>query len=208
MSNKYFHSKLNNRISLFYYFTVWFLSHSHRCIYYIIGSKFSFDPSIDDTSSLLECHHNGSKRSLADTSVTSTADLSVFSTITRSQAHENSVDTHSNMSDGSAGGTSSVGSGMGLLNSHKLSSSHSTPRATPHAPSPDVLRIYVPYSSPLQTPMASPQNGDVIRSPPCSFPDSNKIRIKIDNQDDLPTPLVEHGQIKQFGVETPEIDLK
>lgn len=143
--------------------------------------------------------------------MTSTADLSVFSTITRSQAHENSLDTHSNMSDGSAGGASSVGSGIGVVNSsHKILSAHSTPRATPHAPSPDVLRIYVPYSSPLQTPMVSPQNGDILRSPPCSLSDSNKIRIKIDNQDDLPTPLVEHGQIKPFGIErnSPEIDLK
>lgn len=168
---------------------------------------------MDDTSSLLDCHHGGSKRSLADTSVTSTADLSVFSTITRSQAHENSLDTHSNMSDGSAGGASSVGSGIGAVNCHhRALSSHSTPRATPHAPSPDVLRIYVPYSSPLQTPMASPQNGDVVsvRTPPCVFPDVNKIRIKIDNQDDLPTPLVEHGQIKHFGIEidSPEMDLK
>lgn len=178
----------------------------------LAGSKFSFDPSMDDTSSLLDCHHGGSKRSLADTSVTSTADLSVFSTITRSQAHENSLDTHSNMSDGSAGGASSVGSGIGPVNCHhRALSSHSTPRATPHAPSPDVLRIYVPYSSPLQTPMASPQNGEIvsIRTPPCVFPDVNKIRIKIDN-DDLPTPLVEHGQIKSFGIEidSPEMDLK
>lgn len=112
------------------------------------------------------------------------------------------------MSDGSAGGASSVGSGIGVANSsHKMISAHSTPRATPHAPSPDVLRIYVP-PSPLQTPMVSPQNGDILRFPPCSFSDSNKIRIKIDNQDDLPTPLVEHGQIKPFGLESPEIDLK
>lgn len=198
---------------LFTLFSKTILKHFEKQIFLIkkktlfIGSKFSFDPSIDDTSSLLECQHGGSKRSLADTSVTSTADLSVFSTITRSQAHENSLDTHSNMSDGSAGGASSVGSGIGLANSHKIST-HSTPRATPHAPSPDVLRIYVPYS-PLQTPTASPQNGDVLRSPPCSFPDSNKIRIKIDNNmDDLPTPLVEHGQIIPLTIESPEIDLK
>lgn len=66
---------------------------------------------MDDASSLLDCDHGGSRRSLADTSVTSTADLSVFSTVTRSQAHENSLDTHSNMSDNSLGGASSVGSG-------------------------------------------------------------------------------------------------
>lgn len=190
-------------------FIIKYMSLLLKVLIYFIGSKFSFDPSIDDTSSLLECQHGGSRRSLADTSVTSTADLSVFSTITRSQAHENSLDTHSNMSDGSAGGASSVGSGIGAANcTHKMMSAHSTPRATPHAPSPDVLRIYVPYSSPLQTPMVSPQNGEILRSPLCLFPDGNKIRIKIDNQDDLPTPLVEHGQIKPFGIESPEIDLK
>ncbi|XP_018567845.1 USP6 N-terminal-like protein [Anoplophora glabripennis] len=168
------------------------------------GSKFSFDPSIDDASSLLECEHTGSRRSLADTSVTSTADLSVFSTITRSQAHENSLDTHSNMSDNSVGGASSVGSGIGATSSlQRAVSSHSTPRATPHNPSPDILRIYVPYS-PLDTPIASPHNGD-IQKVPCSFLDTNKIRIRIDN-DELPTPLVEHGQIKNFRIDSP-VDL-
>ncbi|XP_066148350.1 USP6 N-terminal-like protein [Euwallacea fornicatus] len=168
------------------------------------GSKFSFDPSMDDASSLLDCEHNGSRRSLADTSVTSTADLSVFSTITRSQAHENSLDTHSNMSDNSVGGASSIGSGMPK---QCFTSAQSTPRATPHNPSPDVLRIYVPYS-PLDTPIASPHNGDVQKMHPCSFPEMNKIRIRIDN-DELPTPLVEHGHIKHFRLESPEtVDLK
>lgn len=90
-------------------------------------------------------------------------------------------------------------------------SSHSTPRATPHNPSPDVLRIYVPYSPNETTPVASPQNGDMLRSrsPPGLFTEHNKIRIRIDN-DDLPTPLVEHGQIRSFGqrIGSPEIDLK
>ncbi|KAK4877243.1 hypothetical protein RN001_009749 [Aquatica leii] len=174
----------------------------------LAGSKFSFDPSIDDASSLLDCQHTGSRRSLADTSVTSTADLSVFSTITRSQAHENSLDTHSNISENSVGAISSVGSGIVQSSSIQKQplSAHSTPRATPHNPSPDVLRIYVPYS-PLDTPIASPQNGDVRKSPPTSFPDGNKIRIRIDN-DDFPTPLVEHGQIKHFRIENPDFDLK
>lgn len=161
---------------------------------------------MDDASSLLDCEHTGSRRSLADTSVTSTADLSVFSTITRSQAHENSLDTHSNMSDNSVGGGSSVGSGIGASSAlQKALSTHSTPRATPHNPSPDVLRIYVPYS-PLDTPIASPQNGDVHKSLPYAFPD-NRIRIRVDN-DELPTPLVEHGQIKSFRIDSPEFDLK
>ncbi|XP_060520368.1 USP6 N-terminal-like protein isoform X5 [Cylas formicarius] len=168
------------------------------------GSKFSFDPSLDDASSLLDCDHTGSRRSLADTSVTSTADLSVFSTVTRSQAHENSLDTHSNMSDNSVGAASSVGSGIAGL--PKPFSTQSTPRATPHNPSPDVLRIYVPYS-PLDTPIPSPHNGDLPKMYPSSFPEMNKIRIRIDN-DELATPLVEHGQIKHFRLENPEIDLK
>ncbi|XP_067002612.1 USP6 N-terminal-like protein [Anabrus simplex] len=172
------------------------------------GSKFSFDPSIDDASSLLD-HHGGSRRSLADTSVTSTADLSVFSTTTRSQALDNSLDTHSNASDGSAGGASSGGSGIGHPGSvQRGPSAHSTPRATPHAPSPDVVRIYVPYASSSPTPTASPQNGDVPRSLPRPLHDQNKIRIRIDNQEEQ-TPIVEHGQlIKPFRIDSPEIDLK
>ncbi|GLH09828.1 Uncharacterized protein GBIM_14871 [Gryllus bimaculatus] len=173
------------------------------------GSKFSFDPSIDDASSLLDCHHSSSRRSLADTSVTSTADLSVFSTTTRSQVLDNSLDTHSNASDGSGDGASSVGSGIGHTSViQRGASSHSTPRATPHAPSPDIVRIYVPYSSITTTPTASPQNGDVPRSLPRPLHDQNRIRIRIDNQDEQ-TPVVEHGQfIRPFHVESSEIDLK
>lgn len=48
----------------------------------------------DDSVSAL-----GSRRSLADTSVTSTADLSVFSS-GRSHAPDNSLDTHSISDDG------------------------------------------------------------------------------------------------------------
>lgn len=69
---------------------------------------------MDDGSSLLG---EGSRRSLAETSITSTADLSVFSSAPRSQA----ADTHSLDTD--------QGSGP----------------ATPTPRSPDVLRIYVPY---------------------------------------------------------------
>lgn len=173
------------------------------------GSKFSFDPSIDDASSLLECHHSSSRRSLADTSVTSTADLSVFSTTTRSHVLDNSLDTHSNVSDGSADGTSSVGSGVGHTSVvQRGSSCHSTPRATPRAPSPDIVRIYVPYSTVTPTPSASPQNGDVPRSLPRPLHDQNRIRIRIDNQDEE-TPVVEHGRfIRPFRIESSEIDLK
>lgn len=35
----------------------------------------------------------------------------------------------------------------------------------------------------------------------------NKIRIRIDN-DELATPLVEHGRIKQFLLEAPEFDMQ
>ncbi|XP_063986391.1 USP6 N-terminal-like protein [Diachasmimorpha longicaudata] len=138
------------------------------------GSKFSFDPSIDDGTS-----PHGSRRSLADTSVTSTADLSVFSSATRSQALDNSLDTQSNMSVGS--------SGSGGL---------PTPRATPHQPSPDVVRIYVPYS-PL-----SPNSfkEDLQRTLPRSL-ETNKIRIKIDPDE---TPIVD---LKPFSLDSPDVEL-
>ncbi|XP_047096814.1 USP6 N-terminal-like protein isoform X1 [Schistocerca piceifrons] len=172
------------------------------------GSKFSFDPSIDDASSLLDCHHSGSRRSLADTSVTSTADLSVFSTTTRSQALDNSLDTHSNASEGSAGGASSGGSAS--VQRGPSASARSTPRATPRAPSPDVVRIYVPYASSSPTPAGSPQpqNGDVPRSLPRPLDDHNRIRIRVDPQEEQ-TPVVEHGQlVRPFRLDSPEFDLK
>lgn len=144
-------------------------------LYVCAGSKFSFDPSIDDGMS-----PHGSRRSLAETSVTSTADLSVFSSATRSQALDNSLDTQSNMSVGS--------SGSGGL---------PTPRASSHQPSPDVVRIYVPYSSP------SPAScNDRL---PCTLPrtlDTNKIRIRVDPDK---TPVVEN--LKPFSLESPDYEL-
>ncbi|XP_014370114.1 USP6 N-terminal-like protein isoform X2 [Papilio machaon] len=114
----------------------------------------------------------GSRRSLADTSVTSTADLSVFSS-GRSHAPDNSLDTHSIVSDD---GTGSDGSGLrhwrrfepdtyasqaqpllyrsgicGMSIQRAPSTAHSTPRGTPHPPSvspmsDDVVRIHVTYN--------------------------------------------------------------
>ncbi|CAL7935650.1 unnamed protein product [Xylocopa violacea] len=139
------------------------------------GSKFSFDPSLDDGAS-----PNGSRRSLADTSVTSTADLSVFSSATRSQALDNSLDTQSNISNAS--------SGSGGL---------PTPRATPHQPSPDVVRIYVPYTSPL----SGSYKDDLPRTLPRSL-ETNRIRIRVDPDQ---TPVVEN--LKPFSLESPEIEL-
>ncbi|KAL1117297.1 hypothetical protein AAG570_004623, partial [Ranatra chinensis] len=81
------------------------------------GSKFSLEPSLDDTSSLLG---EGSRRSLAETSITSTADLSVFSSAPRSQG--------------------------GGDDNHSLDTDSGPPTPTPR--SPDILRIYVPYESP------------------------------------------------------------
>ncbi|XP_012273830.1 USP6 N-terminal-like protein [Orussus abietinus] len=139
------------------------------------GSKFSFDPSLEDGVS-----PNGSRRSLADTSVTSTADLSVFSSAARSQALDNSLDTQSNISDGS--------SGSGGL---------PTPRATSHQPSPDIVRIYVPYTPP------SPALGtnDVPRHLPRTL-ETNKIRIRVDPDR---TPVVEN--LKPFTLDSPELEL-
>lgn len=139
------------------------------------GSKFSFDPSLDDGAS-----PNGSRRSLADTSVTSTADLSVFSSATRSQALDNSLDTQSNISNAS--------SGSGGL---------PTPRATPHQPSPDIVRIYVPYTSP----MSGSYKDDLPRTLPRSL-ETNRIRIRVDPDQ---TPIVEN--LKPFSLENPEVEL-
>ncbi|CAD1475306.1 unnamed protein product [Heterotrigona itama] len=139
------------------------------------GSKFSFDPSLDDGAS-----PNGSRRSLADTSVTSTADLSVFSSATRSQALDNSLDTQSNISNAS--------SGSGGL---------PTPRATPHQPSPDIVRIYVPYTSP----MSGSYKDDLPRTLPRSL-ETNRIRIRVDPDQ---TPIVEN--LKPFSLESPEVEL-
>lgn len=142
-----------------------------------VGSKFSFDPSLDDGTS-----PNGSRRSLAETSVTSTADLSVFSSATRSQALDNSLDTQSNISNAS--------SGSGGL---------PTPRATPHQPSPDVVRIYVPYTSPASA--AVSYKDDLPRTLPRSL-DTNKIRIRVDPDQ---TPIVEN--LKPFSLESPDVEL-
>lgn len=139
------------------------------------GSKFSFDPSLDDGAS-----PNGSRRSLADTSVTSTADLSVFSSATRSQALDNSLDTHSNISNAS--------SDSGGL---------PTPRATPHQPSPDVVRIYVPYTSPI----SGSYKDDLPRTLPRSL-ETNRIRIRVDPDQ---TPIVEN--LKPFSLESPDVEL-
>ncbi|XP_034177541.1 USP6 N-terminal-like protein [Osmia lignaria lignaria] len=139
------------------------------------GSKFSFDPSLDDGAS-----SNGSRRSLADTSVTSTACLSVFSSATRSQALDNSLDTQSNISNDS--------SGSGGL---------PTPRATPHQPSPDVVRIYVPYTSPI----SGSYKDDLPRTLPRSL-ETNRIRIRVDPDQ---TPIVEN--LKPFSLENPEVEL-
>lgn len=60
---------------------------------FVAGSKFSLEQSMDDGSSLIG---DGSRRSLAETSITSTADLSVFSSAPRSQAADTqSLDTDS-----------------------------------------------------------------------------------------------------------------
>lgn len=130
--------------------------------------------------------------------MTSTADLSVFSSVTRSHAQDNSLDTHSNVSDDSE---------------PRAITPTATPRMLtpqPSAPSPDVVRIYVPYTSP-QPSSPCRQNGDLPpRSLPCPLTsDQNKIRIKVDNNSqEEQTPIVEHGLIKPFQLNSPEIDLK
>ena len=112
--------------------------------------------------------------------MTSTADLSVFSSATRSQALDNSLDTQSNISEGS--------SGSGGL---------PTPRATPHQPSPDVVRIYVPY-----TPLSQGSFKDELQNTLPRALETNKIRIRIDPDE---TPVVEN--LKPFALDSPEFDM-
>lgn len=144
----------------------------------VTGSKFSLEPSLDDASSLL---NEGSRRSLAETSVTSTADLSVFSSATRSHA----PDTHS-AGDGDTGDESG---------------GPDTPRA-----SPDVVRIYVPYHSP--TPPISPQNGEVPR--PGDHNKIRIVVMDTPSpHEDSATPLAELGPpFKPFLLDQPTVDLK
>ncbi|XP_021206040.1 USP6 N-terminal-like protein isoform X2 [Bombyx mandarina] len=156
----------------------------------------------------------GSRRSLADTSVTSTADLSVFSS-GRSHAPDNSLDTHSNVSDD---GTGSDGSGVcGMSIQRAPSTSHSTPRATPHPPSAspmsdDVVRIHVTYNpltaSPSHLHPVSPKKyktytDDHLKPISLGFytsngtnnvPSDNRIRIQVPSED-LLTPVVDSGRI-------------
>ncbi|XP_028162292.1 USP6 N-terminal-like protein isoform X3 [Ostrinia furnacalis] len=162
----------------------------------------------DDSASAL-----GSRRSLADTSVTSTADLSVFSS-GRSHAPDNSLDTHSNVSDD---GTGSDGSGIcGLSIQRAPSTTHSTPRATPHPPSvsplsDDVVRIHVTYNplaaSPSHLHPVSPSKykayeehhkpmtlGFYPSNGANNLPSDNRIRIQVPSEE-LLTPVVDSGRI-------------
>ncbi|XP_049884759.1 USP6 N-terminal-like protein isoform X1 [Pectinophora gossypiella] len=162
----------------------------------------------DDSVSAL-----GSRRSLADTSVTSTADLSVFSS-GRSHAPDNSLDTHSNVSDD---GTGSDGSGIcGMSIQRAPSTNHSTPRATPHPPSvsplsDDVVRIHVTYNplsaSPSHLHPVSPAKykyteehhkpvslGFYTTNGASNLPADNRIRIQVPSEE-LLTPVVDSGRI-------------
>ncbi|XP_030023940.2 USP6 N-terminal-like protein isoform X3 [Manduca sexta] len=156
----------------------------------------------------------GSRRSLADTSVTSTADLSVFSS-GRSHAPDNSLDTHSNVSDD---GTGSDGSGIcGVSIQRAPSTTHSTPRATPHPPSAsplsdDIVRIHVTYNPlaaspshlhPINTGKYKTYSEEHHKPSSLGFyntngstnmPSDNRIRIQVPSED-LLTPVVDSGRI-------------
>lgn len=166
-----------------------------------------------DGSSLLG---DGSRRSLAETSITSTADLSVFSSAPRSQA----ADSHSICEED----TDQEEDGGGTH----------TPTPTPR--SPDVVRIYIPYESPTPAPHryespspasrrsyvesptpphppltpTSTTNGDILRKPLPPNSLDNKIRILVmdrtppESAPEDSTPLVELAS-SPF---SPVIDLK
>uniref|UniRef100_A0A8D9EN47 USP6 N-terminal-like protein n=1 Tax=Cacopsylla melanoneura TaxID=428564 RepID=A0A8D9EN47_9HEMI len=148
-----------------------------------IGSKISFEPSLDDASSIA---NGGSRRSLADTSVTSTADISHVSA-----GH----DSHS-LGTGAGGsdvevfvhstGPSTPRAGTPRATTPK-SPRHSSPRHSSRSPD-DRIRIYVPYESPSHSPKpAAPKhqnshdsdatimnatNGSALNGHPASLPNS------------------------------------
>lgn len=157
---------------------------------------------MDDSNSLIGFEHTNSRTSLADTSVTSTGDLSAFSTMTRSNIHESSLDVNSNTSDKSIEEKNSIGSGI-IIHSMR----ESLPNSSGMKDDLNIhkLKIFVPYS-PIESSTTSPQNGDLYKCLSSPYSES-KIRIKIEN-DELQTPVVEDGQIKNLFLDTPEVDLK
>lgn len=140
--------------------------HKYCCVFISAA-----DASFDDGSSIIG---EGSHKSLAGTSITSTADLSILSSVTRSQA----ADAHS------------IDIGTVESDDGQTPSGLTTPLAiTCASPSPDVVRIFVPYVTPSHSPIhASPQNGDLV------YRQENKIRIRIVEQttsDEIQTPVIE-----------------
>ncbi|KAL1456503.1 hypothetical protein WDU94_001231 [Cyamophila willieti] len=147
------------------------------------SSKISFEPSLDDASSIA---NGGSRRSLADTSVTSTADISHVSA---------GQDSHS-LGTGAGGsdvevfvhstGPSTPRAGTPRATTPR-SPRHSSPRHSSRSPD-DRIRIYVPYESPSHSPKpAAPKhqnshdsdatimnsaNGSTLNGHPASLPNS------------------------------------
>lgn len=126
---------------------------------------------------------------MTGTSITSAPDISIFSLATRSQApDERSVDTADVESDNGP-----------------HSSGLATPLAMPKlSPSPDVVRIFVPYVTTSHSSVHSQsQNSEFFHT------QENKIRIQVEEQsssEDVRTPVIE--QSSMFVIETPTIDLK
>ena len=96
---------------------------------------------------------------------------------------DNSLETHGNASVGSSDGSNGL----------------PTSKAASHHPSPDVVRIYVPYGV-LSSTTASYQD-DLPRTLLRSL-ETNKIRIKVDPGQ---TPTFE--SYKPFNLESPELEL-
>ncbi|KAF4532149.1 hypothetical protein B566_EDAN015300 [Ephemera danica] len=172
------------------------------------SARFSLDH--DEVSSNL-----GSRRSLADTSVTSTADLSVFSSATTAGGSASRASQHLEDEYGSPRKSPVPESPRASPRPHRhpqrldglTTNGGLSPRASPRSPrrnpSPasqgtrDVVRIFVPAA----------QNGDVVPQrtspapPPRLLPlptspnDPNKIRIRVADPLEDKTPLVEHGRL-------------
>ncbi|XP_058793243.1 USP6 N-terminal-like protein [Phymastichus coffea] len=196
------------------------------------GSKFSFEPSLADGSSCVS--PQGSRRSLADTSVTSTADLSVFSSsATRSQALdeanyeqlelENSLDTQSNasaVSEEACSGCSTAGQATPRQQQQQQQQQQPQQSPPPPPPPPHHARTNTNSSNSNSSGHASP---DVVRiyvpyGPPSEQqPPQPQLLARTNLALDTPnririkvdpdqTPLVEKP-LTPFALDSPELDL-
>lgn len=178
------------------------------------GSKYSYDPSIDEGSSYAE----GSRRdSITETSQTSMADLSMVSNVTLSRSQQLEGNGSEVPADGRATPLS-VTSASSQVAASPVKSDRGTPDvqrkesfydnvpnsgagdqdgSEPPTPkfsaSPDAVRIFVPYHK-LTAKSTSTQNGDIAQQH-LGPEDSNKITIHVAVQSPTkPYPHLDHSK--------------